>query len=363
MDRASVEAAFGATPTITCGWSWSSGDTIATCSHAAALAADTTYAVTLSTAAKDATATPLPAPHSFTFTTAVVDLTPPTVSGTAPADLALGVPAATSIAVTFSEPVNQGSAQGAFSIQGPAGHDAGTFSWSTDGRTMTFQPDVPFAPGDSVAVRVTTAVTDVAGNAMAANVDFSFKVLRVGTVTLCSDAPLDGVLWSGDSTVYTLAPSLYVGDSAMYGYGRAFVSFDLGQLPASATAISGATLSLYQESGANAGAPYVTLGVLHAERVDYGSALDSTDLLLPALDGATYTLSTTAATEWKQVGVSPSIANAWADRVMLASRAQFRLRFATNTDGDGASDTAAFASGNTLVPANCPSLTVEYLYP
>lgn len=356
MDRASVEAAFGATPAITCNWGWSSGDTIATCSHATALAANTTYALTLSASARDANATPLAAPHSFTFTTAAVDLTPPTVSGTAPANLAQGVSPATAIAVTFSEPVNQGSAQGAFSIQAPSGHDAGTFTWSTDGRTMTFQPDVPFTSGDTVNVRVTTAVTDLAGNAMALEVNFSFQVAQPQVATLYAVPALDGMVWSS-TYVYTDLAYLYAGDNSQDYYGRAFVTFDLGALPAGTTAVTGATLELYQEGGT--GSPYAALGSLSAEYLQYGSSLDSADLDLPAF--GSFPLSSTAAIEWKTADVGTAVANAWNNRAALSNRAQFRLRFATDGDADATADYAILTSGDSTI--NRPRLVVTYLAP
>lgn len=359
MDKASVEAAFVATPAIACAWSWSNGDTIATCSPAAALVADTTYALTLSASARDENGAPLAAPYAFSFTTGPVDASPPTVSGTSPADLAQGVLPATAIAVTFSEPVTQASAQGAFSIQAPSGHDAGTFTWSADGRTMTFQPAAPFAAGDTVAVRITTAVTDLAGNAMALQVEFSFQVAQTATVTLYATTSLDGVVWS-TPLVVTGNTSLYAGDNDVGANGRAFLSFDLGQLPASVTEIVSATLGVFQENGAQLGSPYTDLGVLHAERVDYGASLDASDLDLAALDAASPVLSSDANVGWKTVEVAPSVEAAWAARATLGNRAQFRLRFATNTDGDASGDTARFCSSEGV---DKPYLTIQYLSP
>lgn len=290
------------------------------------------------------------------------DTTPPTVMATSPADLATGVVLAPSISVTFSEPVDRASAQAAFSIVSPPGHATGTFSWTTDGRTMTFDPAVQLSPGDSVSCRVATAVKDLAGNSMAAEAVFAFTALRLGTVTLYSDAAIDGVVWS-TGMVFTANPSLFVGDNIDNAYGRAFVSFDLGQVPASATAISAATLSLYQESGTYGGAPYDTLAPLQVERVDYGVALDQADLALPALDAATYTLCISPATGWTAAEVPASVDAAWKDRAALGGRVQFRLRFATNTNSDGLGDTAELAAGETATAPNRPSLTVSYLYP
>lgn len=360
MNTASVEAAFSASPSIACSWSWSAGNTLATCNHAPALAPSSSYAVTLSNGATDTTGTPLASAYTLSFTTAAsTETTPPTVTGSSPANLATGVPLATPISVTFSEQVDKASAQSAFAITSPGGHGAGTFTWTADGLTMTFDPAIGFAYGDTVTCRVSKAVKDLAGNFMSSDVGFSFTVVRQASLTLFSDAARDGTVWSVDGA-FVIGLALYPGDNALNAYGRGFVSFDLGSLPASVTAITGATLGLYQESGVYSGAPYDSLGPLYAERVDYGPTLDASDLTLAALDAATYTLSTTATTEWKTVDVRPSAIAAWADRAVIGGRIQFRLRFANNTDNDLAGDTVALTSGNAT--ANEPYLVVTYEY-
>jgi methionine-rich copper-binding protein CopC len=366
MDRGSVEAAFSSTPPVSCAWTWSSGDTLATCAHAAPLAASTSYTMNLSPTAKDIAGGSVLAPgFVFSFTTAAtLDVTPPTVVSTSPADLSKGAPFATNVSITFSEPVDKASAQAALAVSTAAGSVLGNVTWSTDGKTMTFDPAADLSTNDVVTCSLSTAAQDLAGNPLAAPATFSFSVLRFAVAKLYSDATLDGVIWSaGSPSVFANGTSLYVGDNDSNYYGRAFVSFDLSQLPASVTAVDGGTLWLFEEAG-GLGSPFATLGSLLAERVDYGASLDQGDLTLDALDATTYTVGALGvAPEQKYADVGPSVAAAWANRPALASRIQFRLRFATNTNGDGAGDTLKLGSGETLTPSLRPLLSVGYLYP
>lgn len=281
----------------------------------------------------------------------------PTVQSTTPADLAAGAPIAAPISVTFSAAMDPATTQPAFSILSPAGHDVGTFSWSTDGRTMSFVPSVAFAHGDAVSCRVSTVAKNLAGTPLAADFDFSFNVIRKGTVTLYSIAAFDGMVWSSGYAYSDLA-WLYAGDNTENGHGRAFVSFALSQLPASAT-VTAATLGLYQQPAT--GTPYETLGSLLAERVAYGPSLDAGDLTLPARDSTSYVLSNSAAEGWKTVDVTPSVSAAWSDRAVLSDLVQFRMRFIQNSNANFLDDFASLASGDALV--NKPYLLVTYEYP
>lgn len=378
MDTASVQAALSASPAITCTtWNWQAGNALLGCVHSAALSASTTYTVTLGTGARDAAGTNLAAAKVFSFTTAAApDTQPPTVASTSPVAASYANPLAANVTVTFSEDVDKASAQAAFQILSPAGHNTGSFTW-TDGRTMVFNPDTNFVLSDYVSCRVSTAVKDLAGNYLAANYNFGFTVVRPGSMNIYSSAALDGWIWSSNSQPYTTSTYVYTGDNSINAYSRSFVSFDLSALPSTTTAITAATLNLYQES--LSGSPYA-LGSLYTERVDYGAALDFADLtiapkqhlskivqicdpfchLVAQYADDLYTLSTTTTTGWKSVGVLTSAANAFSGRAANGNRCQFRMRFATNTDSDGFQDWAVLTSGDAA--SNRPYLYVSYEY-
>jgi hypothetical protein len=99
------------------------------------------------------------------------DGTAPSVTAVSPAE-GVTASAAANVTVTFSEPMDQSATQAAFSLTGPAGAVAGSFSWS--GNTMTFDPAASLAATTAYSARVTTAAKDAAGNALAPEKAWSF---------------------------------------------------------------------------------------------------------------------------------------------------------------------------------------------
>ncbi len=106
------------------------------------------------------------------------DTIAPTISSVSPTAGATGVTRATNVSATFSEPMNQASAQSAFSILPPV---AGAFSWS--GNTMTFDPSADLVATTTYTATVSTAANDAAGNALATAVPRSFTTSAAATVT------------------------------------------------------------------------------------------------------------------------------------------------------------------------------------
>ena len=98
------------------------------------------------------------------------DRTPPTVMSIIPDDLATQVPRSGSISITFSEPVLPASISTTSITFSPT--VAGTVSYT--GNTATFTPTTPLAPTTVYVATVTTAVTDPAGNNMAAPFSWTF---------------------------------------------------------------------------------------------------------------------------------------------------------------------------------------------
>ena len=126
------------------------------------------------------------------------DTTPPTITSTSPAHGATGVAAGAKVSVTFSEPMNQPSAQAAFSLvrSSDGARVAGTFSWS--GTTMTFTPTAALTAGAQYTATVAATATDSAGVPLGTARSWTFKVLTSYNVAAASVVLESGKLISGD---------------------------------------------------------------------------------------------------------------------------------------------------------------------
>ncbi len=147
------------------------------------LPADTLLIATITTAITDAQGNPLPAPVIWSFTTEVDD-TPPTVALSHPIDDARIISRDTVVQAVFSEPMNGATiTTGSFSVS----DTNGTVSYDPVSWTATFTPTTPFPAGVTRTATITTTVQDAEGNALATNVDFTFRVVndrvRINTLT------------------------------------------------------------------------------------------------------------------------------------------------------------------------------------
>ena len=133
---------------------------------------NTSYTVTISGSAMDIAGNHL-VQTSWTFrTTATIDDESPTLDSTTPADGATNVPVSTNIRLQFSEAID------------PAGLDNiivtpeipdGTDSWSPDGSTITFDPDVDLEDDTQyVFLFPQGAISDLAGNPMEESLSVRF---------------------------------------------------------------------------------------------------------------------------------------------------------------------------------------------
>jgi hypothetical protein len=150
---------------------------IATFTPAAALSPNLVYTATITTAAQDLLARGLAANYVWTFTAAAgPDLTPPTVISTIPANTATNVPTNQAVTATFSEALNPATLTAAsYTLQGPGGAAvAGLVTYAAIGDTATFTPTATLAPNTLFTATLTTMITDLAGNALAANYVWSF---------------------------------------------------------------------------------------------------------------------------------------------------------------------------------------------
>ncbi|MGE5247202.1 MAG: Ig-like domain-containing protein, partial [Verrucomicrobiota bacterium] len=144
--------------------------TTATFQPSSALANSTTYTATVTTGVKDAAGNALASNYAWSFTTAAAaDTTPPTVTSTNPANNANNVAVNSDITATFSENILPASVTTAsFTVSGVTG------TVSVSGATATFTPSSPLAYATNYTATITTAVTDLAGNHLAANRTWAF---------------------------------------------------------------------------------------------------------------------------------------------------------------------------------------------
>ena len=151
----------------------------------ATLANDTPFTATITTAVTDLAGNALGKTHVWRFTTtAQLDTTRPTVVLTVPAHDATAVASNTVVTATFSEAMNPDTLSGtSFTLfnntLGTA--VAGTVSYAATGRTALFTPTSPatLAAGSLFTATVTTAVTDLAGNALAATAVWTFTTAGI----------------------------------------------------------------------------------------------------------------------------------------------------------------------------------------
>jgi hypothetical protein len=149
----------------------------ATFTPAADLAPLTTYTATITGAVGLASNLPLTSPYVWQFTTGLAaDTTRPTVLLTDPATTSpgptAGAPVNAAITAAFSTamaPATIGATSFTVTCTAPCISPAGAVSYQGGDQTAVFTPTAPLTVGTTYSATLTTAVTDLAGNALAGN--------------------------------------------------------------------------------------------------------------------------------------------------------------------------------------------------
>lgn len=177
-------ATFTMTPDAGCMPTLDPTNTRLSCNNPLPLAPLTDYQLVVPTTVRDVAGNSLAQPYTLRFRTAIVpDNTRPTIVSVLPVDMSTGARPTDPLVVTFSEPMDPAATQSAFAISQPAGVTV-TYSWSTNGRTMTATPAAAFVYGQVVRWQVNTNAADLAGNRMSTLQTFVYTVRRSFTVSL-----------------------------------------------------------------------------------------------------------------------------------------------------------------------------------
>jgi hypothetical protein len=286
------------------------------------------------------------------------DETAPTIVSVVPAEGATGVLANANLVVTFSEPMDRVTTQAAYqSADIPA---AGvTFQWSAGDTVLTVNPnaDLAYAAGASpsavtaraFAASITNTAEDAAGNALAADFDWSFKTARRITQAL----PVVG--HTGNFISGTPTPSFNtcivdffavpVGDGGNGAVQQSFAEVDLASLPAGIIAWESAELSLLQSM--TEGAPFPSLGELRVEHIRVNPLREVT-LAAPSR----HPLGTFPAAA-SPVARTANVVAALEDDYGEVGVSQIRVAFATGDNGNAVEDIVYF---------DCMEFDVEAVY-
>jgi hypothetical protein len=180
------------------------------------------------------------------------------------------------------------------------------------------------------------------------------------SITLTSDPAVDGFTTQGGGFAVGF---VLVGDEVGNDGIRGLYRFPLAALPAGAS-ISSATLNVNQFE-ASTGSPYdaaAGLGNLQVESVDISlglnAGLDQDDYATAALSAIPGNLSTSAALGPRSLTVTGAVQ---ADRAAGRLTSDFRVRFTSQTNGNGAADQVKLNSGSDNGGTGAfPTLVIRY---
>ena len=284
------------------------------------LAPLTQYTATISGAMSLSSGVAMATPFVWQFTTvgAPADLTRPRVLLTNPATTTPGptpgAPSNAAITVVFTKnlaPATLAAANFTVTCTAPCVAPTGSISYAASTRTAVFAPAAAFTVGDTYTVTLTTAITDVAGNALAGNQDalpaasnyvWSFvaaAATAAGNVSVLSTNPAANATGicptSSVNATFTVPSGLRLNPTTVTP-----ATFTVtGPAPAS-TPVTAATVSLDAATGRIATftpqAP-LTAGVTYTATID-GGAGGVQDLAIPAntmLANATWNFTVAAA--------------------------------------------------------------------
>jgi len=173
---------------------YAAGSWVATFAPTAPLTIGRNYTATITTAAKDlagntlagiATTPSVANNHVWTFTAIVSDTALPTVTLTSPLNGAIAVPFNETVHATFSEAMDSATISATtFTLATsavPAVSVSGVVTYDSVNKIATLTPSSNLVASTTYKATVTTGVTDLAANALAANYVWTFTTGAAGT--------------------------------------------------------------------------------------------------------------------------------------------------------------------------------------
>ena len=315
----------------------------------------------------------------------VVDTTAPGVVSVTPSSGATGVSKDANVVVTFSEPMNQASAQAAFQS---ASLGTNTITWNANGTVMTVNPNADLeytSSGKTYTFSVTTTATDKAGNALSSASEGSFKTFKRIITNVLNKASTNAEI-NNTNTVSGATADIQVGDAANNSSKRGFVGFDLSTLPADLVPanIESARVKMYVEaivgqpftqlfppSNCSGGFCFLLGKSVVLEHVSYGntvaaSAYDITPLSSEVrglsddtpCGGLLLCLFSGTVQGWNSDNVTAWVKDDVQNRVARGNNSQYRLKFPIATNGDNSVDRIEVKTD-----ASKPFIQVTYLIP
>jgi hypothetical protein len=202
----------------------------ATFTPSAPLLANTSYTAFVTVGVKSAGGTPMLAQYSWSFTTAVSDVIPFSITSRTPAVGATGVGTAVHPTITFNNNVDLATLTASnFNINGVGG----TVTYDAPTKTATFTPTAALDAGVTYTVTAYANIQDVLGTSLTLTVWSFTTVLPPFYVALST--PINGAVGIGP----TISPVLYFPQAV-----------DLATMSAATVNISGVTATLAYDAGA-----------------------------------------------------------------------------------------------------------------
>jgi hypothetical protein len=298
----------------------------------------------------------------------VLDTRAPKLLDVSPADGERGVAADTVFVVRFNEPMDRLATEDAYESSSAGVTPVNvSFSWNDEGTELTITPNAPlaYAEGADAAVvaareygfSLATTARDEAGNPLMSDIQVEFATLRrIKQVLEASAPPLSGGYVQkndGDGPRTTMAVGC-LEDNEVF---RAFVSFQLEQLPADIAVFEEASLKLFQQAVTSTPTPFAVLGDLQVFSMVYEStnaaAFDAMDSPTATLVGV---LGANPAAGYKTIDITDILIDDYRTR----ERSQFGIRFKMVLNGSQAHDVVHLADTSTETP---PVLEARYLVP
>jgi|GEM_PF-1204290 len=168
---------------------WSNDDTTINYYFTGGFESEKKYQVSVGTVAADIFGNALTGNKSFEFTARQILF--PRIVAISPASGASDVVKNSLITLTFSQPVDQNTVQGAISFN-PMPSGVPAFSWSSDGMTITISFSLPFDLGRTYSIDVSTAAKNLDGIAMTKPFTSIFTTEAPPVVVNGSEYPASG---------------------------------------------------------------------------------------------------------------------------------------------------------------------------